>query len=97
MNDRIDMSAGAMGVSGAAQSVDYPTLVEVRKAPFACRYCDGHGQWGVGPCEPCQGSGDQACEYCTSGNPAVARWKDNRAEHYLCLSCHEEWIAEELS
>ena len=87
-----------------------PSLIESGNVPLPCRHCGGEGRrWtsryggndpdvtDAGPCEHCQGSGDQPCQYCETGDPAVAKWKDSRSEHYLCRSCHEEWVAEEAA
>jgi DnaJ-class molecular chaperone len=84
-------------------------LAETGRTP-PCRHCDGEGRiwrsrhggldpdiYDAGPCDHCQGTGDQVCQYCQTGDPAVARWTYNGTDHYVCEACHEEWLAEEAA
>lgn len=76
----------------------YAALIESGTTPLPCRHCGGDGRrWGTDPCEHCQGSGSQVCEYCNTGDPAIAKWRDSRSDHFLCLPCHEEWQVEETA
>jgi hypothetical protein len=88
----------------------FATLTECGTTPLPCRHCGGEGRrwtsryggndpdvWDAGPCEYCDGSGNQVCQYCNTGDPAIAKWRDNRSDHYVCQACHKEWVAEETA
>ena len=75
---------------------------------LACSECGGEGRiwasryggndpdvWDAGPCEACAGTGDQACEVCNDGSPAVAEWRLKSRPWSICRSCHDEWLAAE--
>lgn len=71
---------------------------------LSCVACGGEGRkyksryggndpdvWDAGPCEACDGSGNQTCEECGE-HPAVAEWKVQNRQYLLCAACHNEWL-----
>lgn len=69
-----------------------------------CQKCQGEGRifkskyggndpdvWDAGPCEACEGSGDQMCDVRGCTEKAVAFNDDGEA---LCEDCLAEWASE---
>jgi|FreactcultureFD7_1027221.scaffolds.fasta_scaffold35118_2 hypothetical protein len=64
-----------------------------------CAKCGGEGReyrsryggndpdvWDAGPCEACDGSGNQACEYCATGW-ATHEFKSGGQSYLICDRC----------
>lgn len=71
---------------------------------LACIKCGGEGRkyqsryggndpdvWDAGPCEACNGSGNQTCDTRGCSGPAIAFNEDGEA---LCEDCMFEWTTE---
>lgn len=50
--------------------------------------------WDAGPCEACDGTGNQECEERGCHENAVCFDEDGRA---LCEDCHMQWITENFA
>jgi hypothetical protein len=71
---------------------------------ISCIECNGSGRhmkstyggndpdvWDAGPCEACDGTGDQCCEECCK-EPAVTVWRSHRQTWLVCEACHADWL-----
>lgn len=79
-----------------------PLVIEQRRIHW-CRECNGEGRvwasryggndpdvWDAGPCERCQGSGNETCEECGE-EYATETWREGGREYLLCRQCHDQW------
>lgn len=74
---------------------------------LSCQKCGGDGRewrskyggndpdvWDAGPCEACDGTGEQTCEDCGE-HPASHQFSEMRDTFLLCDGCYKEWLEEE--